>query len=88
LRLDPEAKLIEIGDADCPVAHSVDQMLTNAAREIVPTFDPGHSSAKNHAAQLVTETFGLFRVGGVAETLGELEELLLLALLSLDAIFD
>jgi len=43
--------------------------------------------AKNHAAQIVPEASDVFRIGGRAETLGELKELLLPALLSFDPLF-
>jgi len=41
--------------------------------------------AKDHAAQFIAEALGLLWVGGVAETLGKLEKLLLLTLFRLDA---
>jgi hypothetical protein len=39
-------ELIEIGDADCPVAHPVDQMLADTLWKIVPTLDLGHQPLK------------------------------------------
>jgi len=45
-RIDPETKLIEIGDVDCPVAHSVDQVLADTWRQIAPTLDFGHQLPK------------------------------------------
>jgi len=44
--------------------------------------------AKNHAAQIIPEASNVFRIGGRAESLGELKELRLLALLRLDPLFD
>jgi len=46
------------------------------------------SVAKHHSAEFITEALGLLRIGGVAETLGKLEKLLLLALLSRDPVLD
>ncbi len=46
------------------------------------------SAAKEDAAQFIAEALGFLRVGGVAETLGELEKLLLLALLGLIPSFN
>jgi len=43
--------------------------------------------AKNHAAQIIPEASNVFRIGCRAETLGELEELFLFALLGLDPLF-
>ena len=42
LRVNPEAELIEVGDADGAVAHPVDQVLTDVWRQIAPTLDLGH----------------------------------------------
>jgi len=70
------------------IAHSINEMLSDAFRKIVPTLDLGDSIAEDHAAQLIAETLGLFGVSGVTETLSEVEKLLLPALLRLDAIFD
>src|SRR6267378_6840309 len=46
------------------------------------------SVAKDHSAQFVAETLGFLWVGSVAEKLGKLEKLLLLALLSFDPVLD
>jgi hypothetical protein len=42
LRVDPEAKLIEVGDADRAIAHPVDQVLADACGEVIPGLDLGH----------------------------------------------
>jgi hypothetical protein len=47
-------------------------------------FQGGASVAKNHTAQIIPEASNFFRVGGCAETPGEIKELFLFALLSLD----
>ena len=46
------------------------------------------SVAKDHATQFIAKPLRFLWVGGVAETLSEFEELLLLPLLTLDPIFD
>src|SRR5882762_7720158 len=44
--INPDTELIEIGDADCPVAHPLDQMLADAFWKIVPRLDLGHQPLK------------------------------------------
>lgn len=88
LGFDPQAKLVEIGDADRSVAHAIYEMAANVLREIVPTCDLRHSCAEHHPAQLIAETLGFRGVGGAAESLSQFEEFLLLALLGFDAVFD
>jgi hypothetical protein len=46
------------------------------------------SAAKNHSAHLVTEAFDIFGIGRIPEPFGEIEELLLFALLRLYAVLD
>src|SRR5258707_14842023 len=46
VRFNAGTELIEIGDADCPVAHPVDQMLADTFWKIVPTLDLGHQPLK------------------------------------------
>src|SRR6266480_3886901 len=46
------------------------------------------SVANDHSAQFVVETLGFLWVGSVAEKLGKLGKLLLLALLSFDPVLD
>lgn len=87
LRLDPDAKQIEVGELDGAVTHAIDQMLANVFWELIPTFDLRHSITKHHAAQLVAKALGFCRVRGVAETFRQLKEFLLPALLGLDAVF-
>ena len=45
-RCDPETKLIEVGDTDRPVVHSIGQMLTNAGRKMIPALDLRHQPPK------------------------------------------
>ena len=50
-------------------------------------FSATSSVAKNHAAQIIPEASNVLRIGCRAETLGELKELSLFALLGLDPLF-
>ena len=92
LRLDPKAELIKVGDGDIAVAHAVDQMLTDVRGQFSPAGNLWHqspaSAAKYHATQFISEALGFLRIGGVAKTLGEIEEFLLFAFFSLDAVLD
>ena len=45
-RSDPQSKPIQIRDADRPVPHPVDQVLTDARRQIVPILDLRHQLPK------------------------------------------
>src|ERR1700691_4537366 len=45
-RLRKRAKPTKVGDADRPGARSVDQVLANASRQIVPSLDLRHQSPK------------------------------------------
>src|ERR1017187_8975866 len=45
-RSNPQAKPIQIGDADRPVPHSIDQVLTDARRQIAPIVDLRHQLPK------------------------------------------
>ena len=69
--------MIQIGDADRPIVHPIDQMLANARGKIVPTLDLGRQLHKDHAAQSLTEPFHHVRVSGIAEPFGKVEELFL-----------
>src|ERR1017187_704052 len=42
IRVNPDAKLIEVGDTDGPVAHPVDQVLADSLRQITPRLDLWH----------------------------------------------
>src|SRR5213592_3295774 len=44
LRLNPKAKLIEVGESDGPVAHAVEEVLTDVWGQIGPARNPGHQS--------------------------------------------
>lgn len=46
LCLDPESEPIQIRDADRSVTHAINQMLTNASREIAPALDFWHQLPK------------------------------------------
>src|ERR1035438_5828425 len=42
IRVNPDAKLIDVGDTDGPVAHPVDQVLADSLRQIPPRLDLWH----------------------------------------------
>jgi hypothetical protein len=46
VRVDPKAKLVEIGDRDGTIPKTIDQVISNGFREIVPTFDFGDQPPK------------------------------------------
>src|ERR1019366_486012 len=46
VRVNPKAKLIEVGDTDSPVAHSVYQVPADAGRKIAPRLDSWHQLLK------------------------------------------
>src|ERR1017187_890310 len=45
-RFNPQSKAIQIGDADRPVPQAVDQVLTDARRQIAPIVDLRHQLPK------------------------------------------
>jgi hypothetical protein len=63
-------------------------MLADPLLEDCPNARSWASVAKDHSAQFVAEAIGLLWVGSVAEKLGKLEKLLLLAFLSFDPVLD
>src|SRR5437764_560378 len=73
----------EVSDTNRPFAHPIYQVLSDTWRQRFLA-----SAAKDHAAHLITHTFDLFRIGAAPEALGEVEEFLLFALLSLEAVLD
>src|ERR1019366_7918873 len=46
VRVNPKAKMIEVGDTDSPVAHSVYQVRADARRQIAPRLDSWHQLPK------------------------------------------
>jgi hypothetical protein len=46
------------------------------------------SVAKDHSTHLIAQAFDFIRIGSASEAFGEVEELLLSALLSLHAVLD
>ncbi len=87
--INPKPKLVQmIFDADCAVAHSVEQDAAERPPGNSPIGRSLASTTKNHVAQAIAQTLGGVRVGFVAEALGEGKKFLLLALLCFDAVFD
>ena len=83
----PNPKLIKVSDADVSIPHPVRSGVGGLRAGVFARFRGGASVAKNHAAQIISEASNIFRVGGRAETLGEIEELFLFALLRCDPLF-
>ena len=77
-----------ISDADRPFPHAVDQVSPHAFREVLPPLDLRHSATEYHSTQLIAEAFGLFGVALFAESLGQIEELLLFALFRFNAVLN
>lgn len=46
MRVNPMAKMIEVGNTDRPVVHSVYQVLADAGRKIAPNLDSWHQPPK------------------------------------------
>jgi len=87
-RLDPEAKLIEIRDADRAITHPLDQMLPYPFGQAVPAFELRHLAAEDHAAELIAQAASRFGILLVAETLSQGKKLLLFPLLCVNAVLD
>ena len=85
LRFDPEAKPIEVRNADLAFAHSVDQMLKHGPGGL-PISRSSASAAEDHAAHLISQTPDFFRISRGSVALCKVEELLLLVLPGLNAV--
>jgi hypothetical protein len=88
LRFDPEAKLIEVRDANRAVAHSVDQVLGGCPLATCSNSRSSASVAEDHPAHLIAQSFDFFRIGRAPEALGKVEKLLLSLLFRFDPVFD
>ncbi len=75
LRFHPMPQLVQIVEADVPVAHAFDQMITNSGGKPGPSLDLRHPLtrrysallAEDEAAQLITQLLDLIRIIGGAE---------------------
>lgn len=52
--VNPQPKLIQVGDGNRSIPHAVDQVLPHTFREVIPALDFWHSIAKHHPAHLLT----------------------------------
>lgn len=86
--VDPQPKLIQVGDGNRSIPHAVDQVLPHTVREVIAALDFWLSIAKHHPAHLLTEALNLFWVTCAPKTLSEIEKLLLLSLLRLYTVLN
>lgn len=86
--LNPQAKLVQIIEADLAITHTLDKMVTDRLRQSRPTCDLRHLLSKHKAPQLFTQPLRFFSILRGAETLGQCEELFFFSLARLNPFFD
>jgi hypothetical protein len=88
LRFDPEAKSIEVGNADLAVRAFCRSDADARPRADCSSSRSSASAAEDHPAHFVSQTLDFFRVSGGSEAFGKVEEFLLLVLLGFNAVLD
>jgi hypothetical protein len=84
-RFNPDAKLIQVLEADLAITHAIDQLIADSSRETRPGFRSEALLSEYEASQFVPQPFYLVRALRCPKTVCQFEKRLLFLLVGFDS---